>query len=235
MKIKYFAIIATLIAIILTFTACKNGEINEMNNSEEFVKGFIADDSKPLSTIITKEYSLQELKSFFGEVPPNEINVFGKNDMETNLTINNVNKKFPIECLRKNGYSVYKVSDGGYFYVFWVKSFSPSQSLKSEDAVVYFTAHISSLKKPGDFDSLQERFSTAEDVAKIDPAFELTFLLSSKTPSYSLLDDGNVMEICYSWNGRLVSRSDLIVESKQVISKDKCPSKLASIISTDLP
>lgn len=72
-------------------------------------------------------------------------------------------------------------------------------------------------------------------MAKIDPSFELTFLLSSKTPSYSLLDDGTIMEICYSQNGRLTSRSDLIVESKQVCSKEKCPSKLAKIMTTDLP
>ena len=100
---------------------------------------------------------------------------------------------------------------------------------------MYFTAYISTLKKAEDFDSLQEGFNTAEDVAKIDPAFELTFLLSSKTPSYSLLDDGTIMEICYSCNDSLVSRSDLIVENKEVISKENCPSKLASVLSTDLP
>lgn len=235
MKIKCFAIFASLTAIILFFTACKNGGIDEMNKSVEFVKGFIADDSKPLSTIITKEYSLHELKSFFGEVSSNERSAFGENNNETDLSINSVNKKFPIECLRKNGYSVYKVSDGGFFYVFWAKSFNPFSNSKPDDATVYFTAHISSLKKAGDFDSIQERFSTAEDVAKIDPAFELTFLLSGKTPSYSLLDDGTVMEICYSWNDSLASRSDLLVESKEIISKEKCPSKLASVLSIDLP
>lgn len=235
MKMKCFVISATFIMMMLIFTACQNGGIGKMNESEEFVKGFIADDSKPLSTIITKEYSLQELRSFFGEAAPNELNVFGKNNNETDLTINSVNERFPIECLRKNGYSVYKVSDGGYFYVFWDKSFDPLHNSKSDNATVYFTAHISSLKKAGDFDSLQEGLSTAEDVAKIDPAFELTFLLSSKTPSYSLLDDGTIMEICYSYNDGIESRSNLIMENKRVISKEKCPSKLATVLSTDLP
>ena len=230
---KRLRIVTILLTIIAFFAACQYE--GEVNISDEYVKGFIADNSKLLSEILTKEYSLRELKSFFGEVPPNELNAFGKNNNEANLSINNVNKKFPIECLRQNGYSVYKVSDGGYFYVFWVKTLNPFSDVKTDDATVYFTAYISSMKKAGDFDSLQEKLSTAEDVAKIDPAFELTFLLSSKTPSYSLLEDGTIMEICYSMKDSLASRSDLIVESKKVISKEKCPAKLASVLSTDLP
>lgn len=232
MKIRCFAI---FMIIILIFGACKNGGISKMNKSEEFAKGFIADDSKPLSFLITKEYSLQELKSFFGEVLPNESSIFREDSAKNDLTIYDVNEKFPIECLRKNGYSIYKVSEGGYFYVFWIQSFTSSLTSDSDNIYVYFTTYISSLKKAGDFDSLQEGFSTVEDVAKIDPAFELMFILSSKTSSYSLLDDGNIMEICYTWNDSLVSRNNLIVENKEVISKKKCPAKLASILSKDLP
>ena len=144
---------------------------------------------------------------------------------------NNV-KKISYECLRKNGIFFIKLVKE-IFHVFWLKLLIFLS--KTDDATVYFTAYISSMKKAGDFDSLKEKFSTAEDVAKIDPAFELTFLLSSKTPSYSLLEDGTIMEICYSMKDGLVSRSDLIVESKKVISKEKCPAKLASVLSTDLP
>ncbi len=215
-----------------------------MNKPEEFVQGFIADDSKPLKDILTKKYDLQELESFFGEIPPSEHLGYQSSDSKSNLTINQVNERFPIECLRKNHYVVYEVNEGGYFYVFWSLFIDPAPAKESghsaedaNNAFVYFSAYLSpySLKRVSDFNSIQEGVSTAKNVAEVDPAFELTFLLSNRTPSYSLLDDGTVMEICYSWSDNLNSRNDLVVESKEVISKDKCPSKLASVLLADLP
>ena len=44
-----------------------------------------------------------------------------------------------------------------------------------------------------------------------------------------------MMEICYKWEGALNTRSDLIVKSKEVLSKDDSASKLAGILPTDLP
>lgn len=229
--------ICILLAFACFFTACQNK--GEFNVSEEYVKGFIADDSQPLSTALTKEYSLQELKDYFGEISLNESTTFDGNNDISFLSISAVNQEYPIECLRQSGYSVYKVTSGGFFYVFWIKTFNPFPnrdfSTESNDAIVYFTAYLSSLPKERDFDSIKEGISTAADVANIDPAFELVFSLSSKTPSYSLLDNGTIMEICYCWEGDFNSRRDLIVESKKIISKDSCPAKLASVLISDLP
>lgn len=210
--------------------------------TEEFVQGFVADDSKLLTDILTKTYELQELKDALGQTPPNETLAYGKSDNTIGLTISNINEKFPIECLRKNGYSVYKISTGGYFYVFWMKSFNPFPEDKSNfepDATVYFTAYLSpsSLRKATDFVSIKEGVSTAEDVSQIDPAFELSFLMSSGIRSYSLLVDGSIMEIWYENNGQIESRKDLVVKSKNVLSKGSslAASKLANILSKDLP
>lgn len=208
------------------------------DNSDEITETvslrLIPDDSITLSETVTNEYSLSELTAFFGEVSQNEAMAF-EDSNSVNLTISKVNEKFPIECLRKNGYSVYKVKDGGYFYVFLAKSFDPLSDSGSSDDAVYFTAYLTDLKKESDFDSIKPGKSTAEDVAEIDPAFELIFLLSSKTPSYSLLEDGTVMEICYTFDDSCSSRRDLLVKSKKVITKEDCPSRLASILSKDLP
>lgn len=223
-----------LLAVLFGCQKCENegGDILIENS-----RGIIADDSITLSNILTKEYSLHELKNYFGETPPNEASAFGIE--HTVLTMSSVNLKFPIECFRKNGYSVYKVSEGGYFYVFWVKSLdsfdSVAPNFESDDYSVYFTTYISSLKKESDFNSIVEGISTAFDVASIDPAFELVFLLSSRTPSYSLLEDGSLMEICYDWDVDLNSRSDLVVKSKEVVSKELSGSCLASILPNDLP
>lgn len=237
MKKKCLVLLVILTVTYPFFNACKNKEFNDMNTAEEFVPGFIANDSKEITDILTKEYTLQELKSFFGEVSSNENLALGENRSEKVLSITDVHQKFPIECLRRNGYSVYKVQEGGYYYVFWVKTSNPlpgTQTFQPDQATVYFTAYISSLKKASDFDLIREGKSTAEDVSRVDPAFELSFLMSNRTPSYSLLEDGTVMEICYIWNGNLKSRSDLIVYRKKIISKEQSASLLASILPKDL-
>lgn len=227
---KYVKALAILATVLLFFTACRNGKAKP--TFYENVSGFSADDAVPLSTILKMEYSLKELEDFFANTSLNEEGVFGTADDTRNLTMREVHRKYPIECLRKNGYSVYKVKEGGYFYVFWCNSTSPDGTT---DDVVFFTAYISALKKLDDFDAIKEGISTAEDVCRIDPTSELVFLLSNKTPSYGLLDDGMVLEICYSWVGELHSKRDMIVESKHIVSRDGCPSRLASVSLADLP
>lgn len=235
---KHFQILvcAFVALVALSLTACQKGaEMNLSDDSGNVVTG----DSEPLSNILTREYSVQELRDFFGEVSLNESSVFGTEPDHLALTMADVNEKYPIECLRKNGYSVYKVKEGGYFYVFWVNTFDPlsEQGIKAENdsAVPYFTAYLSSLKSASDFDAIKEGVSTAADVAKIDPAFELEFILSNETVSYSLLGNGFIMEVCYRYDGNLNSRNDLIVKSMQIVSKDDCASRLAAILEMDLP
>lgn len=203
--------------------------------AENFSSDFIPDDSKSIADSLTKEYSIKELKDFFGQTSANERLLFDGKDNDKSLTIIDVNEKFPIEILRKNGYTVYKVKEGGYFYVFWWSAYDFSDHKFLSDASVYFTAHLTSLKKAEDFDSLKIGVSTAQDVAEIDPAMELNFLMSSITPSYSLLEDGRIIEICYSLKDNATSRSDMIVEKMEILSKDNSPSKLAVILQKDLP
>lgn len=237
MKIKFCALLAILMTALLLFTACGNGE-----NKMRLTNNFIANNSKSLSTIITKEYDFQDFTKFFGQYSLNESVSFGLSDNENDLIISNVNQIFPIECLRYNEkiyYSVYRVKGGGYFYVFWVEPFNPFPNTESNkelgDPIVYFKAYISSLSKESDFDLIKEGISTAEDVAQCDPAFELSFIMSNGIYSYSLLDDGNVMQIEYTSNGEMKARSDLFVKNKTVITKEKAPSYLAKILPQDLP
>ena len=234
---KCSKIVIVLVVIVSILSACQNK--GAANMTTEYVDGFICDDSKPLSQMLTTDYSLQELKNYFGELSPNEVNIFCSNNNTTEMSIRKVNQDYPVECIRSAGYSVYKIREGGYYYVFWTKpidSFSEQGAIQeADDAYVYCTAYLSSLKKEVDFDSIVEGVSTADDVSNIDSGIEFVFNLSSKTPSYCLLDDGNIMEVCYVWDGDLNSRRDLVVESKTIISKDMCPSRLASILPSDLP
>jgi hypothetical protein len=59
--------------------------------------------------------------------------------------------------------------------------------------------------------------------------------MSNGIYSFSLLDDGAVMQVKYTSSEEIRTRSDLLVESKTIITKEKAPSCLANILSKDLP
>ena len=216
-----------------------------MNTPREFVQGFTIDNSTPLSNMLGSTYGLQDLQDYFGQIPPNECAIYGSGSNAERFSISNINKAFPVECIRQNGvlcyYSVYKVREGGYFYVFWTKSNGmldlSGETQANDNATAYSAVYIPSLKKASDFNAINPGISTAEDVAQIDPAIELTFLMSSGVRSFSLLEDGTVLEFQYEYDGDITSRRDLIVKSSTVHSKEVASSVsyLASIFLTDLP
>ena len=242
---KCLTVLSILIIVTSGFVACNNGAIHKMDAPSKFVQEYIIDNSTPLSSLLKNTYELQELLDYFGQIPPNENTMYDSTDNGEHLLINNVNSRFPVECVRQNGdlsyYSVYKVSEGGYFYVFWsrtVDSLRASESKQPLDnAAAYFTVYISTLRNASDFNSIKPRVSTAEDVAQIDPAFELSFLMSSGPRSFSLLDDYTVLEVRYKHSSNVTSRKDLLVESVSILQKEAAlsASYLASISLDDLP
>ena len=205
-----------------------------------FINKYDTDNTEPLDSILTQTYKLEDLLDYFGKFQVNESPIHGFPNNIHNMSIDQVNASFPIECLRHidgKYYSVYEVREGGFFYVFWVMISNSSSDMGQEpdDYSVYFTAYLSSLRRLSDFDSLVVGSSTAEDVSFIDPAFELCFLLSSQTSSYSLLEDGSILEICYDFGSELESRNDLIVTSIRVVSRSDSVPKLSLILPEDLP
>lgn len=222
--------------ISLLFSACESEEI-KMHTTKALFSEFVSNDAAGLTDTLTKAYDIEELNNFFSDYSENEHIGFQNNNNLLALTINMVNQRFPIEILRSNGYSVYKVKSGGYFYVFWLNPFnSNSESTQSiDEPIVYFTAYLPSSKEASDFDSLKAGVSTADDVALIDPSVELTFLMSSGIYSYSFLNKDSVMQIEYTYSGEFKSRSDLIVKNKTVLARETAPSRFASILLKDLP
>lgn len=210
--------------------------------------GFEVDNTKPLDEINFTYYSKSELENYFLRASKQE---FGKENKSTDFSIATVNEKFPIECLRENEnsfYSVYAVDEGGYFYIFWVESFSDSQEINGiayisesdtpDNAVVGFSTYLSSSNsKPiDDFNEIKEQVSTFSDVYKIDPNTELSFSLSSRTVSYSLLDDDQIMCIEYKNNDvESNDMNDLMVTKKTVAQKGDVSAKLSAIFPDDLP
>ena len=167
------------------------------------------------------EYSITELKDFFGELPSNEQLEYSDYTIGY-ITQKETLEKFPAEYSGKPrdwpinssfDYVIYKVKEGGYYYVFF-------SGVTPEETYVGFTAHLTKLCKKSDFRSIKAGKSTAADVAKIDPAMEMTFMMSSGIYSTSLLEGGNVFVVKYKHSDKgYTSRNDLVVE-KTFVNED---------------
>ncbi len=201
--------------------------------TEKFYKEFIADDSQTLDNLLTREYELSELRAYFEDSHVNENIGFGTSNQS--LMFTEVNQRYPIEVIRTGGYSVYKVSQGGYFYVFWSKPLITDGNPINGEPSVYFTTYISSSLEKEKFSSLKKESSTAQDVKIFDPFFELSFLISNGIYSYSFLDDNTVVEIEYTSKGEINDYEDLIIKNMKTIARSEAPSRFCSILSKDIP
>ena len=107
---------------------------------------FVIDDETPLEEALTVAYPLAELEAFFrpqeNNMRPGEVVPFAE-----------IQKRFPIEVFRSPGYSVYKVEEGGYFYVDW--SWEPKE-YEGEEPQVFFCAYINGNRDPAELEALME-------------------------------------------------------------------------------
>lgn len=233
MRKHVYILFSVSILSILFFSVLCGKKESKSDMNEKFYKEFKADDSQPLENVLTRDYELSELRAYFEGSNVNENIGFGISNQS--LTFTEVNQHYPIEVIRTGGYSVYNVSQGGYFYVFWAQPLIMDESLQNDEPSVYFTAYILSSIKQEKFNSLKKESSTAQDVKKIDPFFELSFLISNGIYSYSFLDDNTVMEIEYTSKGEFDNYEDLIIKNMETIARSDAPSRFCSILSKDIP
>lgn len=198
------------------------------------------DNITPISDIITMRYSIEDLRSFFGN--DSTMKSLNSKTKTPDIRISSANERFPIQCLRQSEnkvlYAVYGVNEGGFYYIFWSGVFDPTSNVDeiidwSVDFAIYLPTTIKLTKD--DFKSIIPGSSTAEDVSAIDPNYELCLLTSSHMSSYSLLADGSILEIYYDFGESFKSESDLVVVGMKKIVNEILPSKLASIYPGDLP
>lgn len=225
---KLTGLIIVLSIIIAIFASCKkNGE------SKMFFNEYVMDDTILLKDNLTASYDLDELKRYFEGCNANERIGFQKSTKT--LMFSEVNRRYPIQVLRTGGYSVYRVTQGGYFYVFWVTPFNTDTSQSDGEPSVYFTAYILSNASVNLFDCVIPGVSTAKDVKELDPFFELCFLYSSGIFSYSYINCETLLEIEYIRNDNFNEYNDLVVKEKNIVSRSSVSSRYSAILSTDIP
>ncbi len=196
---------------------------------------YVTDNTKSLDDVLTKSYDLKELLSFFSIYSINE--TIGKASYEDAdpLLFSEVDQYYPVEVFRSKGYTVYKVKQGGYFYVFWVMPIINNSSKHEAEPTVYFSAYIRSNKSYSDFEFLQNGHRTAKDLEAIDPYFELSFLMSNGIFSYSFLNDETILQVEYSLDGEYKDYESLIVKRIIEMPRQQSPSVYSSILSIDIP
>ena len=224
---------ALLLIFALMLCGCNNGGNMHDNHS---IQGYVINNHRDLGDIIFTSYDIVELDAYFLYVNSLRYD-YTKTEEETphHYTIDDVNKQFPIECLRSNGnalYSVYKVEQGGYYYVFWSNATSIEDNTVS--LIANFVTYISEQKEYEDFSEIVVGVSTANDVKSIDRYFEFVDFMSHSTLSYSLTPKG-LVEIKYDINTDADSLDSYVVSSVNVVNRDSTVSCIAYILDKDIP
>ena len=169
------------------------------------------------------EYDILEIKEFFEGATTNDITI----KPQKRLYVYNVDVKFPLEFL-ENGYTAYKIKQGGFFFVEW--SLSWNEEKQQARRKVYCTTYIKENLSENAFDSIHPGISTAADVEDIDPYFIINCWMSSGVYSYSYLNKDWVMEIEYEIGYQ--DHTNMIVKKIQKIPRESA-SCIFGVISDD--
>ncbi|MBQ4283117.1 MAG: hypothetical protein IJB96_04225 [Lachnospira sp.] len=226
--------------------ARKNLEPESWNTETQFnfnrLEGYAVEDDRSLDELLTVEYGIEELREFFGGRNSNEVS----NEDEYPLTYTEVNKRFPVEVIRSRNYSVYKVIEGGYFYVFWQRGFDSKAGKYVGDLHVYFSGYINGTQNQNLLYSINVDETTIADVRKLDPDVNFTFL---ETPirSCSYLDKEHLLEIKYwykynrcdadneTYEKGVKDENNFFVDSVEIVPREEALSNYSSIMEKDLP
>ena len=194
------------------------------------LQGYRVNNKDNLADIVFTPYDIDDLDNYFLTA-----NISRYDEENTYLiTIDQSNEYFPIECLRSNGdafYSVYKVSQGGYYYVFWIKA--TDTDTNTEYVIAHYVIYIADMVDYDRFTSLSAGTSTAKDVKMIDRYFEFVGFVSHATLSYSLTSQG-LLEISYEISGEASSLDSYIISSMNIVNKKIAASCIAGILEKDL-
>lgn len=167
---------------------------------------FTVNNFDSVDSLCTKKYSISDLREFADKYSPSKT-FFSAEKNNAECTYSMMNKRFPTQCIRaaENLYSVYKVKEGGLYYVFW-------NVRKDGMPVIAETLYIDSLRSQSDFASIKVGESTYADVSKISSENELRQVSTESLCSITLLENGLFANIYYELKSDNVQISDETTE-----------------------
>ena len=224
--------------LLLSLTACniQGGTMYKKSDTSAF--------AFDINQCEATAYSLLDFHNYFGTVSPNEAIMYNLIDDISFLQFERIKEYFNVSTVKETSYhslySIFTVSEGGYFVIFW--AYNTTSSLLIEDdrskeslrAIV--TVYINKKSDYHNIKNLQKKLHTAEDVFEFCSATELCFTSSSDIVSFSLLSDEDLLVVNYSCSGTPRSRIDLVVKSIKVVDihTESYASYLSSINWTNI-
>ncbi len=226
--------IIIIIFLLLLTVGCAKRKNVDLSNLLTNQYNLSIDNNTKIDDLNLPNYSLEELNTYFTESSLLEIEHFALPNNLKSLEEVNTTYKIPIFRYHNNTlYSLYKVKQGGYYYVFF-----DVKDNKSKDLLISDTIYIKNLLTKDNFKNLQIGLSTYLDVQKISEATEL-FNKKNTFYSYSLLANNKVLVIEYLKEGN--SKENLIIkrmkeEDIASLSEDVINNlHITNIYSDDLP
>lgn len=199
---------------------------------------------------LTVSYSLADLESFIKDRIA-ESALFFDDESHPPLFYSELDEQFPVEVLNPGndgvimGYTVYRITEGGYYYVFFghgapvdAPSHSSADCSDKEHMLVYNCAYYGALNKKSDFKSLKVGVSTAEDVLKIDPNAQWRSFSARGRVSSSLIRNNQVVEITYTniEPGKTpIEPCQLVIKKIEIVPIEQSSSYFYNVPVGDLP
>lgn len=249
------------VVVVLLLCACSNHSAQSASvnptETQEATKSIIQNEDSPfyegnLEDYNFTTYPLKQLQEYLGPYCTIAENFWsGAVIYKGTYDFNLVNAALPGSCLRQytdensdvyTVYSVYDVTEGGYFYIVWggYEKDNPPDDYETwlTNSSANCMVHVTELKNMEDFSAIEIGVSTAEDVVNLDSASYFDFGMGRGTPSWHLLKDGSVLEILYALNESFNEnhqRSEMIVKSMKIEDRKHTHCMLAYINPDDLP
>ena len=185
---KTVLIISLMLTLFLASCDTESNKNNEIETTNFISNQYEYDDDTPLEEMLVVSYDLHTLNDFF------EPHVLDRElDEKESLSFDEVNENYPVKVIRTGDYSVYKVRQGGYFYVFWNSIVDMSGNVLNH--AVSNTLYISSVRDRNDFfKKINPGKSTLKDLAEIDPYYYLNRFMSHGIYAFSFLNKDEVVK-----------------------------------------
>ena len=233
MKLKMKKVIIAVILIetlAIVFLGYKLLNPIEKKDKSNEIKNLVQEDN-----IEFEEYSIVDLENTFGKHSIRTGLVLDMLDYRKNYfirDINYINSIFTIQLYKKRkpglSYSVYKVKEGGYYYIFYGTDYDEQELYITEKY------YMNKFKTEKDFESIKEG-NTIYDVLEIEPQIIFGNHYGSGPKSFNILDDDKVLMISYEFKIKIVDGKEVYyVKNKEVYDR-KDTYILGSILDEDMP
>jgi len=202
---------------------------------------------------LTHMYELNALRDFFTAAHLNRptVDISTEEFLERLTFYEEVNERFPVEVLRVADtyvpYTVYRVAEGGYYYVFWSYAFPSAQSdewrenpealKKTSRMCVLFSVYVGQPYSKIDYYEIVPGITTMAEVMALDPYIEYVNL-SRGAFTCSVLDPSTILQIQYYYAGDDTNEKNfydaMVVKEVTIVKISDSVSLLGYVLSEDL-